>query len=140
MNRNPITLRQRVEQSIICVNYKSVPAFLQAVQESGARVVHLEALERPVRLSQVWGLLLTARLGDEIHVAWVVAACALSPSPRQQAWALAKQEHLSRQVRALIAEHGLEIKPGFYALAPASLLYQHSASLSEGPASQEGGH
>jgi hypothetical protein len=126
------------KQEIFCVNYKTVSAFLQAVQEAGVCVVHLEVLERPVRLSQVWGLLLTARLGDEIHVAWVVAACALSPSPRQRTWALAKQDHLSRQVRALIAEHGLEIKPGFYALAPASLLYQHAATLLEGAAAQEG--
>ncbi len=128
------------QQEIICVNYKSVSAFLQAVQEAGVRAVHLEALERPVRLSQVWGLLLTARVADEIHVAWVVAACALSPSPRQRAWALAKQDHLSRQVCALIAEHGLEIKPGFYALAPASLLYQHAATLLDGAAAQEGAH
>ncbi len=126
------------KQEIFCVNYKSVSAFLQAVQEAGVRVVHLEALERPVRLSQVWGLLLTARLDDEIRVAWVVAACAMSPSPRQRAWALAKRDHLSRQVRALIAEHGLEIKPGFYALAPASLLYQHAATLLEGATAQEG--
>jgi hypothetical protein len=127
------------QQETFCVNYKSVSAFLQAVQEAGVRIIHLEALERPVRLSQVWGLLLTARLGDEIHVAWVVAACAMSPSPRQQAWALTKQDHLSRQVRALIAEHGLEIKPGFYALAPASLLYQYAATLLEGTTAREGG-
>jgi hypothetical protein len=126
------------QQETFCVNYKTVSAFVQAIQEAGVRVVHLEALERPVRLSQVWGLLLTARLGDEIHVAWVVAACALSPSPRQRAWAQAKQDHLSRQVRALIAQHGLEIKPGFYALVPPSLLYQHAATLLEGAAAQEG--
>lgn len=126
------------QQEIFCVNYKTVSAFLQAVQEAGVCVVHLEALERPVRLSQVWGLLLTARLGDEIHVAWVVAACALSPSLRQREWALAKRDHLSRQVHALIAELGLEVKPGFYALAPASLLYQHAATLLEEAAAQEG--
>ncbi len=127
------------QQETFCVNYKSVSAFLQAMQEAGVHVVHLEALERPVRLSQVWGLLLTARLDDEIHVAWVVAACALSPSSRQRAWALAKQDHLFRQVRALINEQGLEIKPGFYALAPASLLYQYAATLLEGATAQEGG-
>ena len=126
------------KQETFCVNYKSVSAFLQAVQDGGVQFVHLEALERPVRLSQVWGLLLTARLDDEIHVAWVVAACAMSPSPRQREWALAKRAHLSRQVRALIAELGLEIKPGFYALVPASLLYQHAATLLEGSATQEG--
>ncbi len=126
------------QQETFCVNYKTVSAFVQAVQEAGVRVIHLEALERPVRLSHVWGLLLTARLSDEIHIAWVVAACAMSPSPRQRAWALTKQDHLSRQVRALIIEHGLEIKPGFYALAPASLLYQHAATLLDGAAAQEG--
>jgi hypothetical protein len=127
------------QKETFCVNYKTVAAFLQAVQEAGVRVIHLEALERPVHLSQVWGLLLTARLGDEIHIAWVVAAYAISPSPRQRAWALTKQDQLSRQVRALIAEHGLEIKPGFYALAPASLLYQYAATLLEGATAQEGG-
>ncbi len=127
------------KQEIICVNYTTVPAFLQTVQEAGVQSVRLEALAPQMRASQVWGLLMTARLGDEIHVAWVVAAQAMSPSPRQRAWALAKQEHLSRQILTLIAQYGLEVKPGFYALAPASLLYQYAACLSDGSPSQEGG-
>jgi len=62
------------KQEILCIQYKTVLAFLQAVQEAGVGVIYLEPLECQMRASHVWGVQLTARVDDEIHVAWVVAA------------------------------------------------------------------
>jgi hypothetical protein len=105
------------------------------------RVVHLEALQRSIHASEVWGILLTARLGDEIHVAWVVAYHAMAPSARQRAFARSQQSHVSAQVQGLVIQAGFVARPGFYAV-PEAFTFQYAAVLSDEedmPVAQEGG-
>src|SRR5262245_6274331 len=106
-------------QETFTIHYKSVADFLQTAQEAGIHAVHLEALQRCIRASEVWGVLLTARLGDEIHVAWVVAYHAMAPSARQRAHAFTEQARLSTQVQVLLTQAGLTRLPGFYAVPEA---------------------
>jgi hypothetical protein len=112
------------------VHYKSVVDLLQTVQEAGVHIVHIEALQRRIRASEVWGVLLTARLGDEVHVAWVVAYHAMTPSARQRAHALEAQARILVQVQALVTQAGLITRPGFYAV-PEALAFQYAATLLE---------
>jgi hypothetical protein len=127
------------KQETFTVHYKSVVDFLQTVQEAGARIVHVEALQRRLRASDIWGVLLTARLGDEVHVAWVVAYHAMTPSARQRAHAITELDRISAQVQALLTQAGLTCRPGFYAV-PETYAFQYAATLpgDVGPAAQEG--
>jgi hypothetical protein len=121
------------------IQYKAVADFLQAVQEAGVRTVHLEALQRRIRASEVWGILLTARLSDEVHVAWVVASHAMTPSAHQRASALSEQARILAQVQTLVALYGLNTRPGFYAI-PEAVAFQYAAALpEEASADLEGG-
>lgn len=103
------------------------------------RIVHLEALQCRIRASEVWGILLTTRLGDEIHVAWVVAYHAMTPSTRQRTYALTEQARISSQVQALLTQASLTTRPGFYAVHEA-FAFQYAAALpdEEPAAAQEG--
>jgi hypothetical protein len=128
------------KQEPYTVHYKTVLDFLQTVQEAGVHIVHLEALQRRIHASEVWGVLLTVRLGDEIQVAWVVASHAMNPGARQRAHAVATQARIQAQVQALVTQHGLTARPGFYAV-PEAFAFQYAAALPEeedGPAAEEG--
>ncbi len=114
------------------VHYKAVADFLQTVQEAGVRVVHVEALQLRIRASEVWGVLLTARLGDEVHVAWVVASHAMNPSAHQRARAQETQSSILAQVQTLVTQVGLLTRPGFYAV-PEAFAFQYAAALPEEP-------
>ncbi len=126
-------------QETFTVHYKSVADFLQTVQEAGVRIVHVEALQRRLRATDVWGGLLTARLGDEIHVAWVVAYYAIAPSARQRDHALSEQTRISTQVQALATQAGLTCRPGFYAVPEVFAFYAAALPDEEPTTAPEGG-
>jgi hypothetical protein len=126
-------------QEPFIMQYKTVADFLQTVQEAGGHIVHVEALQHRIRASEVWGVLLTARLGDEIHVAWVVASHAMTPSARQRAYALTEHSHITGQIQTLVTQAGFVTRPGFYAV-PETIAFQYAAALpdEEQDAAQEG--
>jgi hypothetical protein len=124
------------EQKHYTIHYKTVRDFLQTVQEAGVHIVHVEALQHRIRASEVWGVLLTARISDEIHVAWVVAYHAMTPGASQRAHALDTQTCILAQVQALVAQAGLVTRPGFYAV-PEAVAFQYAAALPEEEASAD---
>jgi hypothetical protein len=132
-----IALRQQPEP--FTVHYKSVVDFLQTVQEAGVRIIHVEGLQRRIRATDVWGVLLTARLGDEIHVALVVAYHAIAPSARQRDHALSEQTRILTQVQALATQAGLICRPGFYAVPEVFAFYAAALPDEESTAAPEGG-
>jgi hypothetical protein len=121
------------------VHYKRVLDFLQTVQEAGVRIIHVDALQRRLRATDVWGVLLTARIVDEIHVAWVVAYYAIAPSARQRAQALSEQARILAQVQALATQAGLTCHPGFYAVPEVFAFYAAALPDEEPTAVPEGG-
>lgn len=136
MSTNRVTLHK---QHIICVNYSSVTQLLQVAEQNGCNVMHLESRQRVFGNRTVWGVLLTARLGDEIHCAWVVTAQILLPNAAEAEQARAAQALVREQLVACVAQPPLQIAPGSYALAPESLLYQQVALLDLPSWSEQGG-
>lgn len=116
-------------QRHFCVHHKTVSALLQEARRENARFVRVQLLEREILGHRVWGVLLTACLGEEIHIAWVKVQEARLYTPALHTKAVEAQKAVFQQIRHLAAQTGLEVRDGWYAVVPEILLYREPAEL-----------
>lgn len=125
MDKKRLTLSH---QSNFCVNHKTVSGLLQEAHIYNIPFVRVQPLEREIRGFSVWGVLVTARLFDEVHIAWVVTGHLRLPALVRTEFAEAQQQ-VAQHIHALAAQMGLDVRQGFYSVTPEALLYQYAAAL-----------
>ncbi len=118
-----------------CVHHKTVFALVQEMQLLHVPFVRVQPLEREIRGFRVWGVLVTARLVDEVHIAWVKVREARFYTPALHEQAVATQAAVVQHIHHLAIQAGLEVYDGWYAVVPEILLYREPADW---PLEQEG--
>ncbi len=114
-------------QRNFCVNHKTVSSLFQEAQLENVRFVRVQPLEREIRNAAVWGVLVTARLGDEVHSAWVVTGFMRLPALVQTGFTEVTQQ-VAQLIKTLAIQAGFEVRQGLYC-APEVMLYQYAAAL-----------
>ncbi len=114
-------------QRNFCVNHKTVSGLFQEARLENVRFVRVQPLEREIRNAAVWGVLVTARLGDEVHSAWVVTGFMRLPALVQTGFAEVTQQ-VAQLIKTLAIQAGFEVRQGLY-YAPEVMLYQYAAAL-----------
>ncbi len=101
--------------------------------------IRVQAVPVRMGLLVVWGVLVTARRGDEIHSAWCVADQTTLPiGAERQAKALERQSNAHQRIEEQVRRAGLRVRPGCYAV-PEAAFRQVATLVERTPGAQKGG-
>lgn len=115
------------------------PGFLTRLSRLGGftPTIYADALSIRVGWLIVWGVLVTARRGDEIHSAWIIADKAQLPaSAERQRQAQARVMDLRQRIEARVRASHLWVQHGYYAV-PVEAFHQ-IAQLNEETSTAKG--